>query len=255
MFTPGRRLRHHATSVPFGASEMLMRAVRRGGLDGAVAFCDGIGTFACPDPEVIQGTGARMNGVFHTTIYPDLVMRARSVGVLVPERPSPKPDPARALRLSAEAGIRRVGVTVAGPGCGDIEDLRKISGNLGLKPVVLSVCNSGLSSGESMAAAKADIIWGCAAEPRLMSELRGKVLLQMGVVSPVFALTEAGVSLALASISGQTRDLHADGGTLVGTARELPDGAPLGSVGPLRVAADEGRRLPWPMANGGTVGV
>ncbi|MGM0626963.1 MAG: DUF2099 family protein [Candidatus Fermentibacterota bacterium] len=68
--------------------------------------------------------------------------------------------PAAGLRAAASAGLRRVGVTVAGARSGDIGDLYRLARGLGVEAVVLSVCNSGLSRGESMAAAKADIIWG-----------------------------------------------------------------------------------------------
>ncbi|MFO7949234.1 MAG: hypothetical protein R6U36_02570 [Candidatus Fermentibacteraceae bacterium] len=49
---------------------------------------------------------------------------------------------------------------MAGARSGDIGDLYRLARGLGVEAVVLSVCNSGLSRGESMAAAKADIIWG-----------------------------------------------------------------------------------------------
>lgn len=255
MFTPARRLLHHSTSVPFGASEMLMRAVRRGVLDGAVVACDGIGTFASRSPELVQGTGARMNGLFHTTVYPEVVGRAASLGALLPEELSGKPDPAAGLRVAASAGLRRVGITVAGNQADLIGSLRERAEGLGVEAVLLSVCNSGLSPGESMAAAKADIIWGCAAGPQLLRAVRGRIRLQLGVISPVFALTQAGVRLVRASISGEGPGILGDGGTLLGTPREVPEGAPAGTLGPLRVVVAEGSELPRLWRNGGQVGV
>ena len=255
MFTPARRLLHHSTRVPFGASEMLMRAIRRGVLDGAAVACDGIGTFASRSPELIQGTGARMNGLFHTTVYPDLARRAASLGALLPEELSAEPDPAAGLRAAASAGMRRVGVTVAGNQAGLMEELRETAEGLGMEAVLLSVCNTGLSPGESMAAAKADIIWGCSAGPQLLGAVRGRIRLQLGVISPVFALTQEGVRLVRASISGEGPGVLGDGGTLLGTAREVPEGAPAGTLGPLRLGVVEGSELPRLWSNGGQVGV
>lgn len=255
MFTPARRLLHHSTSVPFGASEMLMRAVRRGALDGAVVACDGIGTFASRSPELVQGTGARMNGLFHTTVYPELARRAASLGALLPEALSAEPDPAAGLRAASSAGLLRVGVTVAGNQAGLMEEIRETAEGLGVEAVLLSVCNSGLSRGESMAASKADIIWACAAGPNLLRAVRGRIRLQLGVISPVFALTQAGVRLVRASILGEGSGILGDGGTLLGTAREVPEGAPAGTVGPLRALVAEGSELPRLWLNGGQVGV
>ncbi|MFO7949233.1 MAG: hypothetical protein R6U36_02565 [Candidatus Fermentibacteraceae bacterium] len=41
----------------------------------------------------------------------------------------------------------------------------------------------------------------------------------------------------------------------MGTAREVPEGAPAGTVGPLRVGVAEGSELPRLWSNGGQVGV
>lgn len=220
-------------------------------LDGAVVACDGMGTFAGRSPELIQGTGARMNGLFHTTVYPELVRRAASLGALLPEGLSAEPDPAAGLRAAAAAVLRRMGVTVAGARSGAIGDLYRLGRCLGAEAVVLSVCNNGLSRGESMVAAKADIVWGCAADPQLLRAVRGRIRLQLGVIGPVFAPTQSGVRLVRASVSGEGAGILGEGGMLVGTAREVP----AGTVGPLRTVVAEGSELPRMWSNGGQVGV
>ena len=106
-----------------------------------------------------------------------------------------------------------------------------------------------------MAAANADIIWACAAGPNLLRAVRGRIRLQLGVISPVFALTQEGVRLVRASISGEGSGVLGDGGTLLGTSREVPEGAPAGTVGPLRAVVAEGSELPRLWLNGGQVGV
>jgi hypothetical protein len=150
--------------------------------------------------------------------------------------------------------MHRVGVTVAGNRVRQIDDLYRLAEALDVEAVVLSVCNSGLSSRESMAAAKADIIWGCRAQRRLLRALRGRILLQLGVFSPVFVLSAAGVRLARASLRHGGAGVEADGGTLVGSTREVSGGVPAGSIGPLRVRVAEGSELPRLWSNGGQVG-
>ena len=249
MFTPRRKLLHHGTWVPFGASEMLMRAVAAGRADGAVLACDGIGTLVCHRPELIQGVGARMNGLFYTTPYEALVSRALGLGALIPAAGPGALDPLAGLKAAASAGMKSVGVTVAGPQAMLAGRIRRAAVLLGVEAVVMSVCNSGLSQGESMAAAEADILWGCAGDRALMDALEGRVLLQLGLKSPVFALTPAGVGLALSSTAGGAAP-RADGGSLMGTDSELPEGAFAGTVGPVRVRLAEGVELP--RSNGGT---
>jgi putative methanogenesis marker protein 8 len=73
MFTARRQLLRDDVAVPYGASEMMMHALRRGGLDAAITVCDGAGTVVSTNPELVQGIGARMNGLFYTTSIPEVI--------------------------------------------------------------------------------------------------------------------------------------------------------------------------------------
>ncbi|MCG9480138.1 MAG: DUF2099 family protein, partial [Actinomycetia bacterium] len=67
MFTANRKVAECSIVVPFGASEMIMYALNRNGVDAAVLVCEGAGSVITSSPEVVQGIGAYMNGVFYTT--------------------------------------------------------------------------------------------------------------------------------------------------------------------------------------------
>jgi hypothetical protein len=69
--------------VPYGASEMLMYALRKGVIEAAVVACDGAGTVVVDRPEVVQGIGAGMNGLFFTTPIREVVERLASEGCRV----------------------------------------------------------------------------------------------------------------------------------------------------------------------------
>jgi hypothetical protein len=43
-------------AVPYGASEMMMYALRRGDLDAVVTVCDGAGTVVTANPELVRGS-------------------------------------------------------------------------------------------------------------------------------------------------------------------------------------------------------
>ena len=243
MFTCRRKLSRSTTWVPFGASEMVMRARRSGVIDGAVLACDGIGTIVCPTPELMQGVGARMNGLFHTTRYSSLVRRAAGLGGLVPASETLL-DPVAGLRLAFSAGMRNLAVTVAGADVDVIPSLRKVAEELGIRCVILSVCNTGISLEESMLARKADIIWACAVEPVLLEAVRGRTLLQAGLKSPVFALSDAGVDLVLAPFGSSAAGVVREGRLLLGTGSEISGGEQLGSAGPVRIMMRHASRLP-----------
>ncbi len=66
-FTTRRELQRCDVVIHFGASEMMMYALERKGVDAAVTVCDGAGTVITQEPNLVQGIGARMNGLFHTS--------------------------------------------------------------------------------------------------------------------------------------------------------------------------------------------
>ncbi len=53
-FTPGRRFDLCDAQIPYGASEIMMFALREKALDAAVIVCDGAGTVICSSPEILQ---------------------------------------------------------------------------------------------------------------------------------------------------------------------------------------------------------
>jgi len=56
---------------------MMMYALKKGGIDAAVTVCDGAGTVISDSPSLIQGIGARMNGLFYTTPIPEVIQRIK----------------------------------------------------------------------------------------------------------------------------------------------------------------------------------
>ena len=67
MFTCDRIVVEDKIIVPFGASEMMMYALKRKIIDSAVLVCEGAGTVVTSNPVLVQGIGAYMNGVFYTS--------------------------------------------------------------------------------------------------------------------------------------------------------------------------------------------
>ena len=71
-FTSRRGIIRKDIAVPFGASEILMYCMKKEIIDAAVIVCDGAGTVIVNKPEIVQGIGARMNGLFFTSLRLEL---------------------------------------------------------------------------------------------------------------------------------------------------------------------------------------
>ena len=76
-FTDDRKLSYGDVSIPYGASEMLMFALRKNAIDAAVVVCEGAGTVITDAPEVVQGIGARMNSLLLTSPIKGIIEKLR----------------------------------------------------------------------------------------------------------------------------------------------------------------------------------
>ncbi|MFW5856350.1 MAG: DUF2099 family protein, partial [Planctomycetota bacterium] len=199
-FTAARELCREHHGVPYGASEMLMYALRAGTLDAAVTVCDGAGAVVTDRPAVVQGVGARMNGLFHTSPIPAILSGLRREGALVFDDAAI--DQRRGLAAAAEAGHRRIAVTVNGYHGEGLDDLRADAAALGVTLTLLSVCNTGIDRARAEAIVRdADIAWACASQHLRDLGDRARVQLTRGI--PVFVYTDRGLDL-LAGFSDAT---------------------------------------------------
>ena len=109
-FTERREIQRGDIAVPYGASEMIMFAMRKGHFDCAVTVCDGAGTVLCDQPDLVQGIGARMNGTFYTTPIPAVISRLEEHGCHVPFPDTAEINQVGGLRRAAELGYKRIAV-------------------------------------------------------------------------------------------------------------------------------------------------
>ena len=65
-FNPRRKLQQRSIAIPYGASGILMHALRRGTIDAAVVACEGAGSVITDAPEVAMGMWYRiLHGLLH----------------------------------------------------------------------------------------------------------------------------------------------------------------------------------------------
>ncbi len=217
MFTAGRHLCDDRIVVPFGASEMMMYALKRGSIDAAITVCEGAGTVISANPALIQGIGAYMNGLFYTTPVPAVIKNIEKDGGIVLSPENAEMNQFKGAIKAIESGYLKIAVTVRGDQQQEIIKIRKLEKSLNkeVKIVILAVCNSGITLQEAETVAKySDLAWSCASKH--IRDIAGPLsILQVGMKIPVFVLTLKGIDF----ISSYSKDknlqeiLNADAGS------------------------------------------
>jgi len=192
-FTDRRQIIDYNKYVPFGATEIIMEALRKNLLDAAVVACDGAGTVITDRPDIVQGIGGRMSGLVYTTPRNHVIKRLQKehATVLDPERARIDMVEGAEIALTLH---KKIAVTVTASV--DIEELKRLSQNIS----IFVVHTTGITPEQAEYATKADIVWGCAS--KYTREVTGShALVQLGVGIPVFVLTTRGLNLIVPQIS------------------------------------------------------
>jgi putative methanogenesis marker protein 8 len=192
-YTGNREICTHRLAIPFGASEMMMRAVGAGLLEAAVVACEGAGTVIAPSPELIQGIGARMNGLFLTSPVPETIARIADAGGTVVFPETARIDQVAGLEAALRGGYRELVVTVNGFQGETLSELRAAAGKCGAHALILGVCTTGIDRQRAQELSQeADLVWACASdEVRCLCGQRAKI--QVTTKIPVFVMSGAGV--------------------------------------------------------------
>lgn len=195
--------------VPYGTSEMFMRALKHGLVDCAITVSDGAGSIITSNPSVVQGVGARMNGVFYTTPIREVIERYRELGCVVFD--DGRIDQARAIRTAASAGYRRIAVTVNAFYGESYREVRGFEEELGIDIIVAAVCSTGVGEARARKLTRyADIGWSCASGH--VRKLGRSAILQLTYGIPIFIYSRKGLALmaAYSDESGAGRLMNLD---------------------------------------------
>lgn len=196
-FTPERDLSRNSAVIPYGASEMLMAALKKKTIDAAVVVCDGAGTVVTDDENMVQGIGARMHSLLSTSRIDETVSRLEKAGCRIVFADA-SIDQFRGVEDAIKAGYTRIAVTVGGHDTEKLIRIRKLGTSKGMVVTILAVCTTG--AGEKAIARirrYADIVWSCASQ-KVREDIGSAALLQVSTRIPVFALTQRGVTLIAA---------------------------------------------------------
>ena len=201
MFSCHRTITKDKIIVPFGASEILMYAIKRKEIDCAVIACEGAGTIVSSNPALIQGIGAYMNGIFYTSPIKEIINKIKQNNGMVLDENTAKIDQHKGVKKALELGFKKIAVTLRGDETQILKKIRSISPSKIERITALSVCNSGITKKQAeILRDKADLIWACGS--RYVRQIVGpQAIIQLGVKIPVFIMSQNGIDL-IASYSG-----------------------------------------------------
>jgi len=192
-FTGRRELERSDLAVPYGASEMIMVAMQKGAIDCAVTVCDGAGTVVTAVPGLVQGVGARMNGLFYTSPIAAIIEGIEQRGGVVPFAETAEINQIGGVRKAAEMGYKSIAVTINGCLGESLADARAVEEELGVAVTIIIVCTTGASRPRvEEIRDHADIVWSCASGP-IRTAVGPESIIQVTTAIPVFAVTERGV--------------------------------------------------------------
>jgi putative methanogenesis marker protein 8 len=190
MFTSERRF-DHGVFVNFGASEIMMTALRHGLIDSTVTVCDGAGTVITSNPTLVQGMGALMSGLIETEPIIQVIEGIESRGGIVLDKENAVIDQTAGLRKACELGYKNIAVSVVAP-C-EVRELRTIEKENNISLILIGAHLTGIHEKEAREFIKEmDIVTGCASK---IVRSMVKPILQAGTSVPMFAITQKGKEL------------------------------------------------------------
>jgi len=250
-FTAGRELQRKDIVVPYGASEIMMYALRKKRIDSAVVVCDGVGTVVVDRPEIVQGIGARMNGLFYTSPVPETIEKLRGANCHVAS-PEAEIEQVKGLEKAAELGYKDIAVTISGYIGDELSKIEEARRKHNISVTTMVVCTTGATEERIREIGKhGDIVWSCASEG-IRKIVGRKSVLQVSTGIPVFVLTKKGLDLIAAYSSDENLiknlDLekqHLLSGKHRGEKMEMGNFSTYLSEAKLPVRS---REEPWPLA-------
>jgi len=190
-FSPRREISRTLKDVPFGTSEMFMTAMEKGIIEAAVVVCDGAGTVVVKKPEVVQGIGARMNGVFFTSPIPEVIENLRKHGCIAWD--DAKIDQLRGTKAAIKEGYKKIAVTVNGYYGPRISEIRKLERN-GVSLTIAGVCTTKASPLRARELVEGtDLCWACAS--KYLREYSSNAVVQLTLGIPIFFYSAKGLEI------------------------------------------------------------
>lgn len=182
--------------VPFGASEMLSTSLKEGLIDISITVCEGAGSVLTDNPELVQGIGARLTGIIETFPITEIISYIERNGGFVLNKETAEINAYKAFEKAVELGYRRIGVTIGGFDSDKILKIREYEKKNRVDAYIFGICNTGITEEDAKRLLNADLVWASAS--KYVREIVGpRAIMQLGLSSPVFILTDKGKKILL----------------------------------------------------------
>ncbi|WP_456472644.1 methanogenesis marker 8 protein [Methanocaldococcus sp.] len=184
LFTKDRKVLEDKYIVPFGASEIIMSALKRKVVDVAVIVSDCAGTVITSNPYLVQGLCGRISGIVETSPIKEVIDKIEKAGGIVLDKEA-KINQVEGVKKAKSLGYKKIIVTVT-----NLEDAKKCKE---LGAITFGVHTTGIEWDEDINK-YFDLITACASKC-LREKL--KVKAQIGKTIPIFALSQIGKEILL----------------------------------------------------------
>ncbi|MFH1387490.1 MAG: DUF2099 family protein [bacterium] len=189
LFTGKRKLISNEVAIPYGASEMMMFALKKKMIEAAVVVCEGAGTVITDRPEVVQGIGARLNSLVVTTPIRGIQKELKRLGCRIVSRKG-MIDQVAGVEAAIKTGYKKIAVTISGAAAGDLKKLCCLEKESGAAITTLVVCTTGVGADKiAVIGEYADLVWSCASSG-VREALEPIAKLKLSRSIPVFVLTD-----------------------------------------------------------------
>ncbi|MHA1278444.1 MAG: DUF2099 family protein [Candidatus Helarchaeota archaeon] len=179
--------------IGYGASECLMTALDSNLIEVGVIPCDGAGTIISSDKFIIQGIGMAMPALLHTIPIRNVIIKLKKRGVQVLDEATAPIAQVDGVKKAIELGYKKIGVTIAGPDCKDIQTLRQIEKAANVKLLIVLIHTSGVTADKKPYIIESDICHGCSSKfIRKTLASQNHHIAKFGGLLPVYAFTEYG---------------------------------------------------------------
>ncbi|MCF7908576.1 MAG: DUF2099 family protein [Candidatus Omnitrophica bacterium] len=196
-FTDERKISYDDVTIPYGASEMLMFALKKGTIDSAVVVCEGAGTVVTDKPEIVQGIGARMNSLLLTSPIKAIIQKLKAAGCQMIFE-NALIDQVRGVEGAIKAGYKTIAVTICGHSAKNLKALRSLEKESGIRIISLAICTTGIAKDKiNMIRDYADLVWSCASFD-IRQMIGPAAIMQLSRQIPVFVLTKNGMDFVSA---------------------------------------------------------
>lgn len=201
-FCSKRCIHRRESLVSYGASEMLADALEDKRINAAIIVCEGAGTVIADKPEIAQGIGAMMTGVFYTTPIKEIIEKLEKEAYVVFPNTA-EIDQIKGAKIAKELGYKKIAVTLAAGSVRKLKNLKEIEDT-----IALALCTTGIKEIEAYRIKEyADLAWACASKN--IREIVGpSAFLQIGVQIPVFVITKKGLDLASSRIKRLNKKIY-----------------------------------------------